>query len=91
VKFTIHTNESKNAAGGGEKAFHDVGNAYRRLRAELKRQEARKERRNFKLEPSGRVGTDSNEYRSEKQNPTSLQRGEEQADTFKRPMRSTIV
>jgi hypothetical protein len=37
------------------------------------------------------MGTDSNEYRSEKQNPTGLQRGEEQADTFKRPMRSTIV
>jgi hypothetical protein len=32
------------AAGGSEKAFHDVGNAYRRLRAEYKRQEARKER-----------------------------------------------
>lgn len=32
------------AAGGSEKAFDDVGNAYRRLRAELKRQEARKQR-----------------------------------------------
>lgn len=30
--------------GGSEKAFQDVTNAYRRLRAELKRQEARKER-----------------------------------------------
>jgi curved DNA-binding protein CbpA len=56
-----------NAAGGSEKAFHDVGNAYRRLRAELKRQEARKERRKSRLEPNGHMGTDSNEYRSKKQ------------------------
>eukprot|EP00984_Skeletonema_dohrnii_P028878 scaffold19070_cov111-Skeletonema_dohrnii-CCMP3373.AAC.2 len=27
--------------GGGEKAFHDVGNAYRRIRAEIERQERR--------------------------------------------------
>jgi len=33
-----------NEGGGSEKAFQDVTNAYRRLRAELKRQEARKER-----------------------------------------------
>lgn len=33
------------AVGGSEKAFRDVSNAYRRLRAELKRQEARKELR----------------------------------------------
>ena len=33
------------AIGGSEKAFHDVSNAYRRLRADLKRQEARKEQK----------------------------------------------
>ncbi|KAL7524929.1 hypothetical protein ACHAXR_003414 [Thalassiosira sp. AJA248-18] len=31
--------------GGSDKAFVDVGNAYRRIKADMKRQEARKERR----------------------------------------------
>jgi len=41
--------------GGGAQAFTDVGNAYRRLRADIKRQEARKERRRMERQGGGKT------------------------------------
>mmetsp|Transcript_43785 Transcript_43785/g.93093 ORF Transcript_43785/g.93093 Transcript_43785/m.93093 type:complete len:663 (-) Transcript_43785:70-2058(-) len=39
--------------GGSDKAFRDVGNAYRRIKADIKRQEARKERRRTQQQQRG--------------------------------------
>jgi curved DNA-binding protein CbpA len=67
------------AVGGSEKAFRDVGNAYRRLRAELKRQEARKERRKSSNGTEHRSEKQDNKYSSKKQSK-SRRRGHDSDD-----------
>lgn len=64
-----------NEVGGSERAFQDVTNAYRRLRAELKRQEARKERSTT----SDIIRDDKNDKKSAKKKPRKKSRHKENA------------
>lgn len=51
--------QKQKEAVGSDKAFMDVDNAYRRLKAELKRKEVRRERRRMKTQQNGENQTSS--------------------------------